>query len=114
METKLRDILMTHAAAGADRVVLEERIVDLQATVAMVSSHRSLVRALFTDIRNVLVGTVGNFVASSAIQVLNQMLGRSSGRAKSRHCRCTNAGCALRSSATTHDGNGLGCVLTIV
>jgi hypothetical protein len=75
METKLRDILMTHAAAGADRVVLEERIVDLQATVAMVSSHRSLVRALFTDIRNVLVGTAGNFVASSAIQVLNQMLG---------------------------------------
>ena len=36
METKRRDILMTHAAAGADGAILEERIADPQAEIAQI------------------------------------------------------------------------------
>jgi hypothetical protein len=63
------------AAGGADRVMLEERIADLQAEMAKVLPDQSLVRGFLTDIRNILVGAAGNLVASGAIQVLNQMLG---------------------------------------
>jgi hypothetical protein len=75
--------------------MLEQRIADLQAEMAMVSPDHSLARGFLTDIRNILVGAAGNLVASGAIQILDQMLYRRSNplkkqsRQNPRRCRAS-------------------------
>jgi hypothetical protein len=71
--------LRAHSAelveAGANAATLDDRLKALEKALTDQVSDHSVLRGLLTDLRNCLSGAAGSLVATSAIQVLNAMLG---------------------------------------
>jgi hypothetical protein len=72
---QLKPHLQALADAGADEMVLSERIAAIEIAINKNSPDVSQVRGLLTDLRNTLTGAAGNIIATGAIAALNIILG---------------------------------------